>query len=249
MAQSESGSASGLTAKFQSVPLAVAHFLLALFSLGYLGVAARNCAVDTCTAQLTFLVATGVISFVVAALLGLFFLLNTYSIIIWGWTLDLFLLVWWGVALGFTMHYIEALTTPYAQPFIAFAWCAIALSLFCFVISALGNPCCASKSYEEFDAEDASRFTSRIGDDLIVGNDHGRFGDNANGNGNINNNNNNNIGSGSSNTSQLPNSRGQVERQRDRDFVPEERYMSGNQGDPNYEAPNLVGRLAGHFMK
>lgn len=236
MVLSESGSTTAVSFKYMAFPLAVAHFLLALFSLGYLGIATRNCAVDTCTAQLGFLVATGVISFFVAALLGLFFLLNTYSIVVWGWALDLFLLVWWGVALGFTMHYIEALTTPYAQPFVAFAWCCIALALLCFVVSAVYNPCCyTGKSYEEFDAEE--QLGSRIGtidlDNNNTGNVSGRISHNT----------------GSSHISQHPNSRGQMERQRDRDFVPEERYMAGNQGDPNYDASNVIGRLASQFMK
>lgn len=225
MVLSESGSTSPISSKYLALPLAASHFLLALFSLGFLGIASRTCAVDTCTAQLGFLVATGVISFVVSALLGLFFLLNTYQITVWGWALDLFLLIWWGAALGFTMHYIEALTTPYAQPFVAFAWCAIALSLLCFLVSAICNPCCTSKSYEEFDAENQSGgFGARIGL------------------GNLDPNNNNS-------TSQHPNARGQLERQGDTDFVPEEIYMSGNQGDPNYDASNVIGRLAPMLRK
>lgn len=109
---------------------AMGHALLALFSLGYLGVAARTCATDVCGSRLSFLVATGAASTVLALILCGTLAADLKVAAVFEWTFALFLLIWWSVALALTMSLVENLFTPLAPPLVAFAWVAEVITLF-----------------------------------------------------------------------------------------------------------------------
>lgn len=137
------------------LPLAFGHVLLAFFSLGFLGVSARKCALEpSCTRRLAFFVATGVISFVFSTVLAILLSFPLGIVARLSWIPDLLLCIWWGVALGLTMSYVEMeLNMPLPKFLAAFAWICSTLVLILASCSAVYGCGCAGDNTPNEDPE------------------------------------------------------------------------------------------------
>ncbi len=120
---------------------ALGHALLALFSLGYLGVTGRSCAIYRCTPKLAFLVATGTVSSIFALLVAILQLVGLHSLVLFVWSIDVALLLWWCVAVTLTILLVDSTPTPLTQPIFAFAWVCITFALLLTVTSIAYAPC------------------------------------------------------------------------------------------------------------
>lgn len=122
---------------------AIAYLLLALFSLGYLGVSGRTCATEHCGPLLGFLVASGAVTTILALTIAIALIIWTQErsefLALFECPLSCFLLIWCSIALGLTMLLMEGLYSPISAPTLtAFAWLSESLALLLAAAALLG---------------------------------------------------------------------------------------------------------------
>ena len=123
--------------------------ILAILSLGYLGVSARMCARAQCGAILGVMITISAASVMVCLILSLLLLLNIRLVGRVEWIFDGVLLAVWSTALALTLIFVEgALPTIFVQLIVALAWIATLFNLMLFVTALCGcdGPC--RKQYE-----------------------------------------------------------------------------------------------------
>eukprot|EP00171_Calliarthron_tuberculosum_P017052 IDg17052t1 len=124
---------------------ATAYLLLALFSLGHLGVSARLCSISGCGRPLGFLVSVGAISAPIALLVAIVLFTTVFHYL--ECAAAFILLVWWSVALGICMHLTEIPGAPsFVHAMAAFAWVAETIVLILFASAALDVAAMNTKS-------------------------------------------------------------------------------------------------------
>lgn len=144
--------AGGTTAFAGRDQRALGHGLLVLFSVGYLGVTSRSCALDECGPLLAIMVAIGALTTLIALSTCVFLLLDVGVMARLEWIFDLVLFVVWSAGIALTMIFIEGASAALeglSQPMTAFVWIGETLTLVLLITALFGADgpfaCCGKR--------------------------------------------------------------------------------------------------------